>query len=222
MSFKNTAVIGGSRGLGLCIVKELRSSHQSVFSASRKPAENLQPSIYQAVDLSKPEELPGLLESLQNFQVDRLIYSAGGGPFGTFSEVGWKSHQWAFQVSFLSATWLAHQVQKFDFLKQIIFIGSSVAEAKADPMAASYCASKHALAGLYKTLATEEGAVDFRLYSPGYMDTDLLPKGSWPRMQDKTLWSPENVAKDLLLWSEDQQQIRSHRVLNIWADDAGK
>ncbi|MBK7960771.1 MAG: hypothetical protein IPK04_05925 [Bdellovibrionales bacterium] len=76
--------------------------------------------------------------------------------------------------------------------KQGIFIGSQIAERNPDINAASYTAAKHALLGIISTLQKEalEGkdtkkaslAHDLRLFSPGYMNTSLLPPTAWPRL----------------------------------------
>jgi short-subunit dehydrogenase len=99
---------------------------------------------------------------------------------------------------------------------QLLFVGSAIAEDKPDPLAASYAAAKHALKGLVgsvaaeleadrkgpkdKTASADRGAlqVQVKLFSPGYMDTDLLPKDAWPRRKSGLLQSPSEVAKDLV------------------------
>ncbi len=218
MSFERTVIFGGSRGLGFCLVKELSADPSEVLVLSRRPPELSGLCTHVPADLSKPEQFAEWLVLVSQFAPERAIYCAGGGPFGKFEESSWKSHQWALQVTFLSAAWWLRELLTTESLRQFVFVGSSVAEDGPDPMASSYCAAKHALKGLYKTLVLEGVQKDIRLYSPGYMDTDLLPKGSWPRQQQQSLWSPHVVAKDLISWCEDRAQIRGHRVLSIWAD----
>lgn len=220
MPFERTVIFGGSRGLGLCLVEEMESDPSKVLMLSRKPPKQSGFCTHKVQDLSRPDQFEESLKLIQEFQPDRAIYCAGGGPYGKFETSNWKSHQWAIQVTFLSAAWWLHELLGFTSLQQFVLIGSSVAEASPDPMAASYCAAKHALKGLHSTLVVEDGPADIRLYSPGYMDTDLLPKGSWPRQQKRPLWDPVFVAKDLLQWSEDESQRRGHKILGPWGDDA--
>ena len=92
----------------------------------------------------------------------------------------------------------------------MVLIGSSVCEEKADPLAASYAAAKHAVKGLYDSLRAEAPSWDLRLFSPGYLDTELLPKGAPIRY--KTLWQPSEVAARLAAWAFDQNQHGAHEV----------
>jgi NAD(P)-dependent dehydrogenase (short-subunit alcohol dehydrogenase family) len=81
----------------------------------------------------------------------------------------------------------------------VILLGSAVAEASADPGAASYCAAKHALKGLIASLRAEIPAWDLRLFSPGYMDTEMLPGNAAARRQG--VYSPARMARELWDWS---------------------
>ncbi len=85
-------------------------------------------------------------------------------------------------------------------LSQVTFIGSDIAEEKADVNASSYSVGKHGLLGLFRTISQEKNSLDLRLYSPGYMDTDLLPPNAEPRQHAGLVHNPEIVAKDLLEW----------------------
>ena len=84
-------------------------------------------------------------------------------------------------------------------IPQVILVGSSVAESAADPKAASYCAAKHALRGLFLSLREEYPDWDLRLFSPGYMDTDMLPPHALVRK--KGVHDPARVASDLWSWA---------------------
>jgi short-subunit dehydrogenase len=191
-----------------------------VLIVSRKAPDFSGAFFHHGCDLSKPQQVDSVLEKIDEFAPDQLIYCAGGGPFGSFRDASWRSHEWAFQVNFLTPAKLLHELAQKTFVKQFLLLGSAVAESQPDPMASSYCASKHALLGLQQTLAKEVFPMDVRLYSPGYTDTELLPKGSWPRQQKKRLWSAIEVAEDLLNWSHLPEARKGHRKLSLWADDA--
>ena len=62
-------------------------------------------------------------------------------------------------------------------------VGSAVAQDKPDPGASSYSSAKHGLKGLCESLQKESPKCAIHLFSPGYMDTDLLPANAWPRQQ---------------------------------------
>jgi NAD(P)-dependent dehydrogenase (short-subunit alcohol dehydrogenase family) len=65
-------------------------------------------------------------------------------------------------------------------------------------MASSYAAAKHALKGLVTTVQAE-ASLKFKtkLFSPGYILTDLLPAHSAPRLENKAQ-PAESVASQLV------------------------
>lgn len=178
------------------------------------------------MDFSKNENILSLHKEIIDFNPHRLIYCAGGGPYGFFHKKTWQSHAWSFQLNFLFPgellhTLLSEKSENISNLKQLVFIGSTIAEDQPDPFAASYAAGKHALKGLISSLVEESKSPllkdftpwDIRLYSPGYMDTSLLPAQSLPRKQnEKILLKPENVAEDVLTWmSQPLNDTHWHR-----------
>jgi short-subunit dehydrogenase len=218
------AILGASRGLGLCLARQLQLDPevQSILAISRKPlAEpDLSKSRPFVFDLAS-EDLQPLFAELELFQPNVIIYSAGGGPFAKFENSKWQSHQWAFQVTFLSVAKILHWYlarPQANIGQQFVALGSSIAESQGDSQASSYASAKHALLGLYQSIQMEQPRIDFRLFSPGYMNTDLLPKGSWPRLQKHELWEPEKVARLLWSWAKDSAQLGGHMSLSQFAD----
>ena len=199
-------------------IAQLSPENRGVLLSRKAPRETPPQNFrWMAWDAGVPTAFEDLLDIQRLVRADRLIYFVGGGPHGSFEKKQWKDHQWSWQVSFLTPAHLAHGlIQDPLGLKQIAFIGSAIAGEKADPEAASYCAAKHALQGLVTSIQEEQRhlgvdqRLDLRLYSPGYMDTDLLPKNAWPRQLRKVL-KPETVAQDLLHWLADPDQARCHR-----------
>jgi NAD(P)-dependent dehydrogenase (short-subunit alcohol dehydrogenase family) len=219
--FKKCAVLGASRGLGFHLVEAL-SPQGPVLAVSRTQGEWTEaPGFeYWACDFSRGESIHLLVERLLEFAPEQIIYVAGGGPYGPFLQQKWASHQWALQVTFLTPALLLREVGGKAWLKQFLYVGSSVAEAQGDAYAASYAAAKHAWLGLHQSMIAELDASgrDVRLYSPGYMDTTLLPAGSWPRIQGKALWAPREVAQDLLQWASEVSKKNDHRKLSFYAE----
>ncbi len=210
------AVLGSSRGLGRAIV-EAHSHREGVqiLGFARKPGPEFSSVKWVQADFSKEEGQINCLNALSDFSPQRIIYAAGGGPFGPFSSRSWRDHLWSYNVTLLFPARLCHWAlaQRSEARpSQVCLIGSSVAEARPDQNAASYASSKHGLIGLWSTLKEESDAIDWRLYSPGYMDTDLLPKGAVVRQQP--VWDPRQVATDLLTWL-DSGQRHDHRSLAI-------
>ena len=180
-------VLGGSRGLGKALVDYFQNNSISAESISRKSEHSF--------DFSKIESWPAVVEKIRSLQPTRIFYCAAGGPYGDFQKYEWKDHAWSMKVSFEFPAYLIHQLLKSEVvgLKQVCVIGSSIAENQADPGAAMYCAAKHGLKGLILTLQKQDLAFDLRLLSPGYMNTDLLPKGTKPRNQGQSV-DPASIA----------------------------
>lgn len=196
-------LLGASRGLGWATYQALAKKYPAAefLLISRKISEGHYHSF--KFDFSK-ELTAEFLTKLIDFKPTTIIYFAAGGPFGHFHEKKWSDHQWALQVSFLFPAQLLHALMRESVtnLKKFVVVGSAIAENKPDPGAASYCAAKHALKGLVTTLQAEnrtnnENAFTIQLFSPGYIETDLLPAQSWPRQQGLAL-SAENVAGQLI------------------------
>ena len=173
-------VLGGSRGLGAAFVNLLKTHQIEVIGMSRKSPES--------ADFSQVQNWDQILNRIRDLKPTRLIYCAAGGPYGSFGQFQWKDHSWALKTTFEFPAFLLHNLVQnpLQHLKQVAVIGSTVAEAKADPGAAAYSAAKHALRGLITSLQKEGVPFDLRLLSPGYMTTDLLPMDSAPRREGKT------------------------------------
>ena len=190
-------LVGASRGLGASFARLLLEGQPraEITVVSRKPP-SLSLGRWISADISKTEGQQTVLELCHQSDFTHAIYFAGGGPFADFQKREWKDHHWALQVTFLfAAQWTHFLLSKKNPPKSLTLIGSSVAETGGDPGAASYAAAKAGLRGLFESLALEKPSTELRMFSPGYMDTDLLPKGSFPREQQ--VWSPEVVAAEL-------------------------
>lgn len=201
MGKEKIAVLGGSRGLGAHITKNLLTRGHQVFMVSRTPLSEVAGVIWQPFDFAKDENIEKLIEALTAFAPQKIIYCAGGGPYGLFGEKQWKDQVWAHKVTFqFPAQLLWHWCRGQSLLsaESFILMGSSVAEDRPDPRAAMYCASKHALKGLVTSLQQEYPQKDIQLFSPPYMDTQLLPPGAWPRQQKDLVRSPQDVAQEFL------------------------
>lgn len=212
------ALLGSSRGLGWATFQELqKKEYASAFLLSSRKIQERQTENsrlnqnatkeiqYIHQDFSKlPVDLQ-FLKTLQQFAPTDLIYFAGGGPYGKFAEKKWSDHQWALNTTFFYPAQLLHSIveqQKTHWgsLGNVVFMGSSIAESRPDPKAASYAAAKHALKGLIHTIQLEidsTSGLSLHLFSPGYMQTDLLPLHSEPR-QKQLAENPFDVAKKLI------------------------
>ncbi len=210
------AFLGCSRGLGRAVTLEMdQQGHLEQALLCARKQESLSTlatelkcdSEIEVLDFSQRPSVEILLAALRTHRPQRIFYFAGGGPYGLFASKAWKDHLWALQVSFLTPSEVLHRLlsdQQFDFVKQIIFIGSRIADSRPDPMASSYASAKHGLKGLVESLQGEDLGVDLRFFRPGYMNTDLLPKNAGPRTQGTSeVLEPQNVAKDFVKWALD-------------------
>lgn len=200
---QKVAIIGASRGLGACLVRTIPKDH-AVLAVARnserlKAVQKEASADVQIASFDVTKDLDSLLSQLKDFAPNRVFYLCGGGPFGEFQKKAWKDHVWAWEVTFLAAARLVHALLNAAATPQIVLCGSSVAESNGDPRAVSYASAKHALVGLYQSLRIENPSLDIRLFSPGYLDTELLPKGAEVRY--KGVWNPEMVARKLWDWS---------------------
>lgn len=198
-------ILGASRGLGAELVKKASSTAFSVTGFGRKEAQLqiLQAQCplfeYRVADLAQASGQDIVIRYLLEEPFSKLFCVAGGGPYGPFGAANWRDHNWAWEVSFRSHARVLHALAQAHRFEQVILIGSSVAEQEGDKGAASYAAAKHALKGLYSSLRLDYPEWDVRLYSPGYMDTALLPMNAAVRKNG--VFDPVDVALDLWNWS---------------------
>ncbi len=202
---KNVLVFGASRGLGCALTQEIyKQFPECRFLLIARTTNDVIPEHvgrWAQMDLSRPSSQASACEEMIVFQPSHVIYAAGGGPYGLFEAKAIDSHLWATEVNYLAVLRILHFAlqarKKMPGLKQFAVVGSAVAGKAPDPMASSYAAAKHALRGLIGSVALEKPWFDVKLYEPGYMDTDLLPKNSWPRTKG-IVSSPNDEAKKML------------------------
>lgn len=208
------AILGASRGLGAALAEQIsETSFEALLlvARNRENLERVKSKVATAElvqiekgDFSQNAEAERIGKLLANFQPTRVFVTAGGGAYGKFQDKEWKDQTWTFQVNFVFPAHLLHFILRspvqFSKLRQIIFVGSSIAEHQPDPMASAYAASKHALRGLITSVQQESPPFDLRLFSPGYMDTGLLPANAWPR-QKGLAESPQKIAQTLYEWA---------------------
>ena len=189
--------LGGSRGFGAAVAQLCASDLElSIISRKTTPL---------ALDFSKPDSLDKLAKYISEFRPSKIFYFAGGGPFGKFESKSWRDHEWALEVNFLFPTRLLYKIlSEFSFVEQFVITGSHIAEDYPHPLGASYAAAKCALKGLVNSIVSETPSLDIRLFSPGYMDTELLPKNAYPRRENKPILSAKFAAEKFLNWVNEK------------------
>lgn len=201
-------LLGASSGLGKAFAQwsESQTEAPDLFLMSRKSP--------LSADFSKEEEWEKIATQLQGLEPDRIFYFAGGGPWGPFNSKKWSSHLWTYRVNLLFPAFL---ISKFPWvgLKQATFVGSAIAENHPDADAASYSSAKHGLKGLITSIQAEKSLpqMDLRLFSPGYLDTPLLPSNAWPRQIPGKVASTAETAVQLGDWIQQVHSANSHLSL---------
>jgi short-subunit dehydrogenase len=230
-----TIVFGSHKGLGFECVKALmlKPGKNEVLGFSRKDSgffldqKNYQFKSYDFTKVYNDEDLfQQLLAEVLIFEPDNILYCAGGGPYGEYTQKNWKDHEWAIKLNFLFPAKLLWALssnlkpakdssQSLNSTK-FFYVGSSIAESvDGDAHGPSYAASKWAMKGLIASIKAAESDsqsvggsalnknLDIRLFSPGYMDTELLPPGAAPRTHGDVIQNPGEVAKEILSFLEN-------------------
>jgi short-subunit dehydrogenase len=198
-------ILGARRGLGREILQLWHQQRpQDLLWASSRREFALEKITPLLCDLTNADHIKNLLQIFDKEKPTRVFYIAGGGPYGRYADKDLKDHQWSFQLNFLTPAQLLYEFLKADFTTQFIAVGSNIAEIEADPMAASYAAGKHALKGLLSTIKDETNK-DIRLFSPGYMDTGMLPANAAPRMNLAVILPAKKAATEFVTWALNPQ-----------------
>ncbi len=190
-SSNHTAVVtGASRGIGKAIALALAKNGHSVALVARgkKDLAQLESEIEKlgvsvltlACDVSEPAQIKNSLAQILAWQTPLLlINNAGmGGPFHRADEVSDEEWKKIFQTNIDSAFYftraLLPHMKKAGF-GRIINI-SSVQGLFGGALSSTYAATKHALLGYTKSVATEWGAygITCNAICPGYTNTEML------------------------------------------------
>jgi short-subunit dehydrogenase len=197
-------IVGTRRGFGQELIKQWREHFPEDALAGSSRREFTAPGAETFVfDMSVTTQVNELLKVFESYGPTKVFYVAGGGPYGDFAEKNWKDHLWALQVSLLSPLQVLHFCLKLPSVQQVVLVGSAIAESQPDPGAASYAAAKHGLKGCVSSLQGETSK-DVRLFSPGYMSTDMLPAEAQAQLRPKApIDSPDLMAKLFIDWVQN-------------------
>ncbi len=183
MERKNAIVTGGSRGIGLAIIKKLLSEMYEVWYISRTEIqEELENTHFVACDISNRENLENCLKEIikEAKTIDLLVNNAGITKDNLIMRM--KNDAWDDVINInLTSAFITSKVLSRVFLKQrqgsIINI-SSVVGVSGNAGQANYSASKAGLIGLTKTLAKEFASRNVRVncVAPGFIETSMSGK----------------------------------------------
>jgi 3-oxoacyl-[acyl-carrier protein] reductase len=187
----NVIVTGGSRGLGLGIVRRLAGAGYSVIAVSRKESGELQAAMQEAqqantgaihfvpFDLGEIEAIPELVKKLRKEfgAIYGLVNNAGMSFDGTLALMHTSQIEQLVRVNTVSPMVLTKHVVRSmmaDGGGRIVSISSITAFTGYSGLSV-YSATKASLIGFSKSLAREVGRmkVNVNTVAPGFIETDM-------------------------------------------------
>jgi len=227
---KKIMITGASSGLGKEIVKQFAKINCEIFLTARNldalkklhdelKNANLPSSVtYKSADLTDTKEIESLIENVRNTlgHVDVLINSAGVFPVSEISNVTLAEFRHCFDLNVLAPFILTQEFcseMKQNRLGRIINIGSSSAYGGASKTSV-YCASKHAILGLTRSLHKELKEHNIRVFciSPGSIQTPMGRKVEALGQKYETFIDPKEIAKYIIQTTSYNTQMISEEI----------
>jgi 3-oxoacyl-[acyl-carrier protein] reductase len=187
----NVVVTGGSRGLGLGIVRGLSAAGYPTIAVSRTLSEDLNRTIVEAekrghapvhflpFDLSETDNIPALAEMLKgkHTPVYGLVNNAGLGIGGLLATMQNSDIERLVRLNTLSPILLSKYVVRMMMAQgegRIVNVSSIVAVTGFNALSV-YAATKASLVGFTRSLAREVGraGITVNAVAPGFVDTDM-------------------------------------------------
>jgi len=176
MENKNFLVVGASSGIGLALAKQLQAKGATVFTASRTQSEALKALGLPWLELDTKTDVSAL-EAFLPAELHGLAYCPGSINLKPITRLTETDFLTDFQVNVVGAVKVIQQS-----LKKLKAAGSSsvvlystVAASVGMPFHASIAASKGAVEGLARSLASElvSSKIRFNVVAPSLTDTPL-------------------------------------------------
>ncbi len=181
-SKKVVIVTGGSRGIGLAIVKKLRREGYAVIPTSTQPRKG-----HFVLDLLKPSGVKSFMDLLRAADVNEIYGLVNNAGICEKCQIGLREdafvESWSriIQVNLTGAAELTHRLIANNILQlkngRIVNIASQLGKVGRAGFSA-YCASKFGLIGLTEAWSREiaVGGTTVNAVCPGWIETEMVAK----------------------------------------------
>tara|TARA_R100001377_G_scaffold4891_1_gene2801 strand:- start:307 stop:1026 length:720 start_codon:yes stop_codon:yes gene_type:complete len=222
---KNVLVTGVTGGVGKNIAKELLDKGCNLFitgcneSKLKKVVNELQYDVHhKACDLSDSSNVLSLINSIRDTfkNIDIVVNAAGIFPVQDFIDTNLDDYNKCINVNLTAPFLLINEFSK-DMIKnkwgRIINIASSSAYL-GSPKTSIYCASKHALLGLSRSIYNEFKSDNVRVLciSPGSIQTEMGRKVEEMGQDYDTFINPQELAEYVVYISSFDKEMISEEV----------
>ncbi len=173
--FKNKKIwiIGGSRGIGLGLARELsRRGARVIISARRAPQEKFAHEFI-ALDVTDRKKLKSLCDKMTD--LDGVIYSSGVLSPSSVADIDEKHLAELLAVNVIPSSLLAAYLgKKLEARRGFFVFMGSVAGIVGLPFSQPYGGGKDYLKNFAETVAVEYPKLKTHLVAPGYVATDMI------------------------------------------------